>query len=160
MQRRSFRSIALLIVLSAVSLASAAFDATELRGFRTAAWGSSVDTLGPSHLVFSSGAVSCYRRELENMLYGESPVKDIQYCYYQDQLFLVAMDTAVDLDTLMQREVASSGAPDWSVPGKATWGDRSTRARVEVTAPQRGSASMLMYSNQFEPRAKLLAKAQ
>ncbi|HJW10165.1 MAG TPA: hypothetical protein VJ598_00175, partial [Albitalea sp.] len=64
-----------------------------------------------------------------------------------------------DMPTLLRQESVSSGEPTWSVPGKATWGDRSTMARVEVTAPPQGGASMLMVSNEFEPRATLSAKA-
>ena len=154
----SIRRGSLLAVLAAASLASAASQAVELRGFRGVPWGAGVDSLGASQLAYSDGEVSCYRRERENMLYGDSPVKEIRFCFHEGHLFMVALDADVDLDTLVREFVATYGAPDWRVPAKTTWGDRSTRARVEMVAPAQGGASMLMYSNEFEPRARTQAK--
>ena len=153
------RQVMVAAAFGVLALAASASQAIELRGFRGVPWGAGVDSLGASQLAYTDGDVRCYRRERENMLYGDSPVKDIRYCFHQDQLFMVALDAEVALDTLVQEFAATYGPPDWRVPAKTTWGDRSTRARVEMVAPAEGGASMLMYSNEYEPPAKTHATA-
>lgn len=153
---RRWAGVAMLAALGAVT---ASAQAIELRGFRGVPWGASVQSLGEAKLAYIQGEVSCYRRERENMLYGDAPVKDVRYCFHHDRLFMVALDAQVDLDTLVREFQATYGPPDWRVPAKTAWGDRSTRARVEMLTPAEGGASMLMYSNEFEPRARRDAKA-
>jgi len=155
----SLHRLIALTLLAAGALASAAAGAVELRGFRGVPWGAGADSLGVSQLAYTQGEVSCYRRERENMLYGDSAVKDIRYCFHQDRLFMVALDAEVDVETLVHEFEASYGPPDVRVPAKTSWGDRSTRARVEMVAPAQGGASMLMYSNEYEPRARTHAAA-
>ena len=153
------RRVPLIAMLSALALGSVAAQAVELRGFRGVAWGSSVDGLGPASLAYQQGEVRCYRRERENMLYGDSPVKDIRYCFHHDHLFLVALEADVGVDELVHEFQSTYGAPDVSVPAKVTWGDHATRARVEMSTTAQGGASMLMYSNEYEPHAKREARA-
>ena len=155
----STRRLAMLAVLIGSAFASAAASAVELRGFRGVPWGGNVDSLGVSQVAYRSGEVTCYRRERENMLYGDSPVTDIRYCFHRNQLFMVALDAEVALDVLVREFAGTYGPPDWRVPAKTSWGDHSTRARVEMVAPAEGGASMLMYSNEYEPRARPQAKA-
>ncbi len=153
------RRLAPAVVLAVLAASAISAQAIELRGFRGVPWGADVQSLGEARLVSVDGEVRCYRRERENMLYGDSPVKDIRFCFHRDRLFLVALDAAVDLDTLARDFQATYGPPAWRVPTKITWGDRSTRARVEMVAPAEGGASMLMFSNEYEPRARRDAKA-
>jgi len=150
----STRRLVMLAAAAGLALAAAASHAVELRGFRGVPWGAGVDSLGPSQLAYTHGDVSCYRRERENMLYGDSPLKEVRFCFHQDHLFMVALDAEVPLDTLVREFEGSYGPPDWRVPAKTTWGDHATRARVEMIAPAQGGASMLMYSNEYAPRAK------
>ena len=142
-----------------LALATTASHAVELRGFRGVPWGAGVDSLGPVQLASASGEVSCYRRQHENMLFGDSPLKDVRFCFHDDHLFMVAVDAATDVETLVQEFAATYGPPDGSASTKTIWGNRTTRARVEMVAPAQGSASMLLYSNEFEPHDKAQGKA-
>jgi hypothetical protein len=150
----SIRRLAAVAVLTFSAFASSSAGAIELRGFRGVPWGAGVESLGASQLAYRSGEVSCYRRDRENMLYGDSAVKDIRYCFNQDRLFMVALDADVALDVLVREFETTYGPADWRVPAKTSWGDHATRARVEMVAPAEGGTSMLMYSNEHEPRAR------
>jgi hypothetical protein len=155
----STRRLAALAVLTLGTLASAGAAAIELRGFRGVPWGAGIDSLGPSQLAYRSGEVSCYRRERENMLYGDSPVKDIRYCFNRERLFMVALDADVALDVLVREFEGTYGPPDWRLPAKTGWGDHATRVRVEMVAAAEGGSSMLMHSNEHEPRTRTKRKA-
>lgn len=155
-----FRRIAMMALFISAALASASSPAVELRGFRGVPWGADVSSLGPApRLALSNGDVSCYRREHENMLYGEVPLTDVRYCFHRGHLYLVAVDADAPLDTLRSEFQSTYGPPDQREPSKWVWGSSSTASRVELQAPAQGAASMLMYSSEYEPRPARQAKA-
>lgn len=142
-------------VTVAVGLASVSAGAVELRGFRGVPWGSDVQSLGAAELVASGGEVQCYRRERENLLYGDSPINEVRFCFHRNHLFMVVIDSKVDQNALLAEFQGTYGPPNVRVPARAAWGDASTRARVEIVAPAVGApASLRMVSNEFEPREK------
>jgi hypothetical protein len=154
MKSSSFCRIVSLALLAGAGFATTAAQALELRGFRGVPWGAGVDSLGVAQLAERSGDVSCYRRENENMLFGDSQLKDVRYCFHRDHLFMVTLDAQVSLDTLVQEFQSTYGPPDRRAAATTGWGDRSTSARVEMQVPPQGGTSMLVYSNEYEPPAK------
>lgn len=154
-------SIAPTTLVIAAALASGAVHAVELRGFRGVAWGAGVDSLGASsQLASTDGAVSCYRRERENMMYGDSRVTDIRFCFHDDHLFMVSVQADSTVEMLANEFQSTYGPPDVRAPIKTAWGDRSSATRVEIVASAQGpGASMLMYSGKYEPTPKREAKA-
>ncbi|HEX6703154.1 MAG TPA: hypothetical protein VF169_00230 [Albitalea sp.] len=148
------RSASLAAVV-AWGLSAMTANAVELRGFRGVPWGAAPDSLGAAAVVAERGEVRCYRRERENLLYGDSPIREVRFCFHRNHLFGVEIDSEVDQRTLRAEFQSSYGPPAFSVPSRASWGDQSTRARVEIVAPPTGSpASLHIFSNEFEPSEK------
>jgi hypothetical protein len=127
--------------------------AVDLRGFRGFAWGSDVDSLGDARQVSSEGGVQCYRRESENLLYGDSALREVRYCFHEARLFLVVVDSKVDSATLAAEFHGTYGPPVQHTARKATWGDAGSRARVEISGTP---ASMRIWSNEYTPRSARL----
>lgn len=141
--------------LRLAALAAAAFaahaGAVELRGFRGFAWGTDADSLGEVQRVSSDAGVVCYRREHENLIYGDSPLRDVRWCFHDDHLFMVIVDSQVDGPALAAEFQSSYGPPSLRAPSKSMWGDATTRARVEIAGTP---ASMRIWSNEYAPREK------
>ncbi|WP_280153599.1 hypothetical protein [Piscinibacter sp. XHJ-5] len=136
--------------LAALGFASVSVGAVELRGFRGVPWGAGVESLGDSHLVSAQGEVRCYRRERENLLYGDAPLREVRFCFHADRLVMVVVDAQVGPQALRGEFESSYGPPRVSSVSTALWGDSSTRARVEIDAPAANApASMRMYSNEY-----------
>src|ERR1043166_5809024 len=108
-------------LLAVAALATAAWSAgaIELRGFRGFAWGADVDSLGEAQQVSSDGGVQCYRRMNENLLYGDSPIREVRYCFHDDRLFLVVIDSQVDEPALTAEVQSTYGPPAVHAPAKA-----------------------------------------
>ena len=143
-------SLGLLIAASALSTPAGAVD---LRGFRGFAWGTDVDSLGAAQQVSSEPGVQCYRRERENLLYGDSPLRSVRYCFHDDRFFLVILDSTVDGATLAAEFQSTYGPPADQTAAHAVWGDASSRARVEIAG---APASMRIWSNEYAPRSALV----
>jgi hypothetical protein len=146
-----FAKLAALVCLGAASLGAGAL---ELRGFRGIAWGDGADTLGSAALAHADGDVACFKREHENMLFGDSPLNDVRYCFHQDHLFMVTLDSAVSLKALISEFQRAYGPPVARLPHAASWGSAASSARAElVSLPTGGSPSRLtIYSNRFAPQ--------
>src|SRR5204863_3239528 len=139
--RHAFRFAA----LATLALSSWSVGAVELRGFRGIPWGAEADSLGEAVQVSSRDGVQCFRRAQENLLYGDAPITDVRFCFHEDHLFLVVIDSELDQKALLAEFEGTYGPPDVRVPTLIAWGDRSTRARVEIVAPATGKpASMRM----------------
>jgi len=136
----SLRSV---LASSAISLCAVAAQAVELRGFRGVMWGDAPAYLGPAQQVQADGSVSCYRRENDNLLFGDSPLEGVRYCFQRDRLFLVILDATVGLDSLMADFRSGYGAPDVYTPGYARWGAADAALMVDISAPQPGAAAMM-----------------
>lgn len=138
---------------ASLSLVCLSANAFELRGFRGVVWGSTSAQLGPASIVSSSGDVTCYKRERENMLFGDSPISEVRYCFHRDHLYMVAVDSEVDSAALVAEVQRTYGAPHVRQSNVLTWGEKSTPARAELVSSAAGHpASVLtIYSNQFDP---------
>jgi len=140
-------SLGLLIAAAVLSMPA---GAVELRGFRGFAWGTDVDSLGAAQQVSSEAGVRCYRRERENLLYGDSPLREVRYCFHDDRFFLVIVDSKVDAATLAAEFKGTYGPPADQTPARAVWGDASSRTRIEIGG---APASMRIWSNEYAPRS-------
>lgn len=146
-------SFAKLAAIACLGLASFGANALELRGFRGVAWGDGADKLGAATVDQTSGDVVCYRRERENMLFGERAVNEVRYCFHRDQLFMVTLDAAAGMKAMISELQRTYGRPQARLGNSVSWGTASTMARADLVAlPAGGSQSRLtIRSNKFEP---------
>src|SRR5438105_11247962 len=118
--------------LTTLVLSCLSAEAVELRGFRGIPWGADADSLGDAVQVSSRDGVQCWRRERENLMYGEAPISEVRYCFHGDRLFMVVIDSQLDQKALLAEFQSTYGPPDVRVPTRISWGDHTTRARVEI----------------------------
>jgi hypothetical protein len=149
-------SRSLCLGLLAAAAAAMPAGAVELRGFRGFAWGVDADSLGEAQQVSSDAGVQCYRRERENLLYGDSPIREVRYCFHDDRLFLVIVDSQVDEATLAAEFQVTYGPPSLRAKALSVWGDASTAVRVEIDG---APAAMRIWSNEYAPREKHASRA-
>jgi hypothetical protein len=109
--------------------------------------------LGPAAVDHANGDVVCYKRERENMLFGDSPVNEVRYCFHQDRLFMVTLDSAVSLKAMITELQRTYGPPNARLHNTASWGSASSSARAELVSPPAGGppSRLTIYSNRFEP---------
>jgi hypothetical protein len=135
-------------------LAPAAATATplQMRGFRGLMWGDPPAYLGAAEVAQRDGEVQCYRRERENLLFGDSELRSVLYCFHRDKLFMVAIDALVDADTLRSEFERGYGPPDLSAPGRAHWGTPTAPVSAElVSSSEHPSALLRLQSRDFSP---------
>ena len=137
----------------ALSLGLVAFGANafELRGFRGVAWGQGAEALGEAVVAHADGDLACYQRESESMLFGDSALNDVRYCFQHNRLVMVALDAAVDPKALALQFQRTYGRPDARKGQVASWGRRSTGARAELVAQGASAARLTLYANPIEP---------
>lgn len=121
-------------------LALAAFDAQafELRGFRGVLWGEGADALRGEALVHEDGEARCYQREQENLLFGDTPLQGVRFCFDHDKLAMVVLDAPVAAAALSAEFQRAYGRPASQKKGVSTWGGAAsaTTARVVALGPQ------------------------
>jgi hypothetical protein len=144
-------TFAKLCALACLSLAAVSASAFELRGFRGVSWGEGAEALGEAKAVHTQGEVTCYQRDRENLLFGDSALKAVQYCFHQDRLFMVMLDAAVDQKALSAEFRRTYGRPTTQVGQTATWGGPASGAQAELKAVTASTARLAIYSNKIEP---------
>ncbi len=133
--------------------ACASAGAVDLVGFRGVPWGAQPDSVEPAELVSAQGEQRCYRRERENMLWGESPLSAVTFCFHRDRFYMAVVESKTDVQTLSAEFKSMYGAPSMAAPTRVVWGSRNGIARAEIVAPMPGgTATMRLTSNEFEPR--------
>ncbi|MEO8151605.1 MAG: hypothetical protein ABI605_00945 [Rhizobacter sp.] len=140
--------------LSAVfclGLAAMGANAFELRGFRGVSWGEGAEALGASVVSHSEGDVACYQRERENLLFGDTALNGVRYCFHQDHLVMVILDAPVAPKALTAEFQRSYGRPDAQRGGAGSWGGKSSGTRAEVMTSGNSVARLTIYSNKIEP---------
>lgn len=145
------RTAARLFAAFVLGLAVAGANAFELRGFRGVAWGEGADALGAAVATHNDGDVTCYQRETENLLFGDSALNGVRYCFYQDRLFMVALDAAVDAKTLSAEFERTYGRPDAHQGLAASWGNKTSGSHAELVANGKTAARLTLYSSKIEP---------
>jgi hypothetical protein len=125
---------------AALCLAVAAFGAQafELRGFRGVHWGEGADALRGEALVHEDGEARCYQREQENLLFGDTPLQGVRFCFDHDRLAMVVLEAPVPSAALSAEFERAYGRPTSQKNGVSAWGGPSTAttARVVGVGPQ------------------------
>jgi hypothetical protein len=133
-----------------LGLAAMSAGAFELRGFRGVSWGEGAEALGTASVSHSDGDVTCYQRERENLLFGDTALNGVRYCFHQDRLFMVTVDAAADAKALSTEFQRTYGRPDARRAQAASWGSKSSGTRAEIIASG-AAARLTIYSNKIEP---------
>lgn len=142
-----------LLVTAGTLAACGAASAVELVGFRGVPWGAQLESVEPAQVVSAQGEDRCYKREHENMLWGQSPLSDVRFCFHRGRFYMAVLESRTDVRTLASEFTAMYGAPTTEDRTRAVWGSRNGGARVEIVAPAPGApATMRLLSNEFEPR--------
>jgi hypothetical protein len=148
-------TVSKLFAVAALALSAVAAQAVEMRGFRGILWGEPSVQLGAAEVVSQDGEVSCYRRERENLLFGDSEVSSVRYCFVQDQLFFVSIDSDSATPVLANEFGRTYGKPQVQKAGRLVWGGKAGASRAEwlpQLSGQRGS-TLMIYSSQFDRNA-------
>ena len=151
---KSLRTSGFAKLAVALSLAAAgtAAGALELRGFRGVAWGDDASSLGAAQLVHSQGELRCFRRERENMMFGDSPLKDVRYCFQHDRLFLVMIEADASRDDMVSEFQRTYGPPSLRSTAMVSWGGKSAATQVEMlSAPGSRHTLLRIYSKEHAP---------
>ncbi len=146
----SRRPIARLIVLLALGWGTAGAAAFELRGFRGVEWGEGVQALGQARLSGAEAGVGCYQRERENLLFGDSALHAVRYCFQAGRLVLVILDAATDVHTLAQDLARTYGQPDLMRPQGVSWGTSRSNTRAELSRRGHGTARLTLYTQALD----------
>jgi hypothetical protein len=149
------------LLVMALGLAACAGAAgVELVGFRGVPWGAEPDSVEPAQLVSAQGEYRCYKRERENLLWGDSPLSEVRFCFHRDRFYMAVLESKTDVDTLASDFKSMYGAPTMEAPTRVEWGNRYGAARAEISAAAPGGAATLrLTSNEFEPR-ELVSRAR
>jgi len=125
------------IVPLATALLAAALplqtQALQMRGFRGVMWGDSPAYLGAAELVAREGDVDCYQRERENLLFGDSELRALRYCFRHDRLFMVILEPASRGPALRAEFERGYGAPNKLQGDIALWDAAGESVVAEIT---------------------------
>ncbi|HEX3139466.1 MAG TPA: hypothetical protein VHQ87_05395, partial [Rhizobacter sp.] len=143
-------AFAKLCIATAFGLAALGAQALELRGFRGVMWGDGVEALGTAVRAPAEGELSCYQRENENLLFGDSVLNGVRYCFHNDHLVMVTLDAAVNQNALSAEFQRAYGRPDVQSARAASWGSKTSGARAELVAQGTAAARLSIYSNKID----------
>ncbi len=153
------------LAVLALGAAASAAQAVEMRGFRGVAWGDASVKLGEATLVSKAGELSCYQRGNENLLFGDSPVNSVRFCFKQDRLFFVAIESAQQATVLAEEFGRTYGKPSRSSASRSVWAAHRGQAQAEVLAQAPTGSALHVFSAGTERKAveqalSLIAAAQ
>ena len=145
------RTLAKLCIAAGFGLLAVSAHAFELRGFRGVSWGDGVEALGDTAVLANTeGDVTCYQRERENLLFGDSALNGVRYCFHNDHLVMVALDAAVEPKALSAEFQRTYGRPDAQGRQAASWGGKTSGTRAELVAQGSAAARLSIYSNKID----------
>lgn len=144
-----FASMAAALLLGALGPADAA--SLQMRGFRGLLWGDPPAHLGPARLVSTEGAVQCFERERENLLFGDAALLSVRYCFQHEGLFLVQLTATGSGAALRDEFERGYGAPELRTAALLHWGDAWGAASAELS--RSGSGTLLQLRAQPQPQA-------
>ena len=143
-------SFAKCLAIACLGFAAMSAQALELRGFRGVAWGEGAEALREAAVTQTDGAVTCYQRERENLIFGNSALNGVRYCFRQDRLVMVLIDAAVDSTTLITEFERTYGRADAQRGLAASWGGKSSKTLADVATNGSSGARLAIYSNQVD----------
>lgn len=143
-------------LVSSLIAASAAVHAAgpTLRGFRGLMWGDPPSFLGDAQaLQGPTGAVQCFSRRVENLLFGDAPLRAVRYCFHGERLFAVQLDADVDPAVLAAEFEHGYGAPDRRAGAAAHWGTSDSAVEADLQPGDRpAQATLRIVAREFAPR--------
>ena len=125
---------------------SAPCQAAEIRGFRGIAWGDSAARLGPVQQVSKTAGVTCYERASESLVFGDSVIEGVRFCFRQDRLFMVAIASRAPPERIRAEFQSTYGPPDKRSPGSMSWLARSSPSRAELVYAKGQPTVLSIYS--------------
>lgn len=134
------------VAVAALGASASAVQAVEMRGFRGVGWGEASVKLGEAVLVSRAGDVSCYQRDNENLMFGDSPVSHVSYCFKQDRLFLVSIESKQQASVLAGEFGRTYGQPSRGSDGRSVWAGHRGQAQAEVVAQDARGSTLQVYS--------------
>ncbi len=143
-------TFAKLSAIACLGLVALGAQALELRGFRGVSWGEGAEALGVATPVHSQGDVTCYRRERENLVFGDSPLNDVRYCFQQDRMVMVILDAAVEQSALVTEFQRTYGRPTARVGQTVSWGGRATSTQADLLAAGQSGSRLAIYSSKID----------
>lgn len=127
--------------------------AFELQGFRGVSWGDDASLLGAAKLVHEQGELRCYRRERENLMFGDSPLKDVRYCFRNDRLFLVMIEADATREDMVPQFQRTYGPPHLRSAAMVSWGGKADAVHVEMlSAPGSRHTLLRIHSKDYAPQ--------
>jgi hypothetical protein len=142
------------IAAAGLVLVTLGAQAFQLRGFRGVEWGAEAERLGSEATVVSKeGELTCYQRANENLLFGDTELKAVRYCFLNDRLYSVRLDAAVSAKALTAEFQRTYGRPDVRQGQNATWGRKPTDSRAELVV--QGAHSQITLSPDSTRQAEL-----
>jgi hypothetical protein len=139
-----------------LGLAALSAQAFELRGFRGVHWGEGADALRGATLVQTDGDVACHQRESENLIFGDTALNGVRYCFHHDRLVMVVLDAAVTRTAFSQEFQRTYGRPGARNDKAESWGGSATSttlATLEALGAQ--GARLTLSVSRIEPEAAL-----
>lgn len=136
------------LLLAVAGAAQAA--SPQMRGFRGLMWGDPPAHLGSALEVARDGDVRCYQRERENLLFGDSGLRSVQYCFRHDKLFMVALDSLVEAGALRAEFERGYGPPDESRGLTLRWRSAGEPVSAEIVSRKANApATLRLRSDNF-----------
>lgn len=117
-------------------------QAFELRGFRGVHWGEGVEALRDAGPAQVDGDVACYQRERENLMFGDTALDGVRYCFHHDRLVMVVLDAPVAREALSAEFQRTYGRPATRTARAEVWGGVPSTTQAELVA-QGGRAARL-----------------
>jgi hypothetical protein len=140
---------------AALCLAFAAFgaQALELRGFRGVHWGEGVEALRDAGAPQVDGDVACYQRDRENLIFGDTPLNGVRYCFHHDRLVMVMLDAPVAREVFSAEFQRAYGGAASSTPRAELWGGAPAMSQAELVAQGQQAARLTIMVSRIEPDA-------
>lgn len=145
-----FAAAATLALGSLLAMGAQAF---ELRGFRGMHWGEGVEALrdpGPAQV---DGDVACYQRERENLIFGDTELSGVHYCFHNDRLVMVMLEAPVAREVLSAEFQRTYGRPAKDNPRAEVWGGVPSTTQAELVAQGPQAARLTISVSRIEADA-------
>lgn len=145
-----FAAAATLLVGALFTLGAQAF---ELRGFRGVHWGEGVDALrdvGPAQV---DGDVACYQRDRENLIFGDTELSRVRYCFHHDRLVMVMLDAPVARPAFAAEFQRTYGRPAVQTDRADVWGGVPSTTQAELVAQGAQAARLTLSVSRIEADA-------
>lgn len=145
-----FAAAAALMVGAMFAVGAQAF---ELRGFRGVHWGEGVEALRDAGPAQVDGDVACYQRERENLIFGDTELSGVRYCFHHDRLVMVMLEAPVAREAFSAEFQRTYGRPATHTARADVWGGVPSTTQAELVAQGRQGALLTITVSRIEADA-------